>query len=244
MKLKVLSWNIWCGTYLDQVIEFLKNADADIIALQEVAGDQRGNIADIIAKKLGYEYVHAVDMDMPLRFLPGHPSDEKGTIKYGNAILSRHKIIGSKIYELSRENNFRRLIIRADLEVGADVLSVFSIHLRHTHQQQSAGQDLEAENLLQLIPSQRAVVLGDFNSLPDSTVIQRVGRILQDTEASSVTPTWSVYNNGCTGCLVAEVKYKLDYIFTSRDIKTDSFKVHESKGSDHLPLSAVLEIPE
>jgi exonuclease III len=72
MKLKILSWNIWCGTYLDEVIKFLKIADSDIIALQEVAEDNRGNISEIIAKELGYKYVYTTDIDMPLKYLPGY----------------------------------------------------------------------------------------------------------------------------------------------------------------------------
>ncbi len=54
MKLKVLSWNIWCGTHLDQVIDFLEKSEADIVALQEGCIDQRGNIVKIISEKLGY----------------------------------------------------------------------------------------------------------------------------------------------------------------------------------------------
>ena len=67
MKVKILSWNIWCGTYLDEVTEFLKNANADIIALQEVVEDERGNLVEIIAKELGYKYVHAIGMNMPVK---------------------------------------------------------------------------------------------------------------------------------------------------------------------------------
>lgn len=242
MKLKILSWNIWCGTHLDEAIKFLKNADADIIALQEVAKDDRGNIVEIIAKELGYNYVHAVDMDMPLKFLPGYKSDNKRKIKFGDAILSRHTITNSKTYELSNENNFRRLVSEADIKIGNKILHIFSIHLKHTHQKQLDLQDFEAENLLKLLPEKNTIVMGDFNSLPESTVIQKINTVLQDTEVGSATPTWSVYKEGCIGCLVESIKYKLDYIFTSKDIKTSSFKVYNSKASDHLPISAIIEI--
>lgn len=36
--------------------------------------------------------------------------------------------------------------------------------------------------------------------------------------------------------------YRLDYVFTSYDIKTSSFKVEKTKGSDHLPVSTIIEI--
>lgn len=242
MKLKILSWNIWCGTYLDEVIEFLKNSDADIIALQEVSESDSGNMAEIIAKKLGYEYVHAIGMKIPLRFLPGYKSDDKRSKKFGTAILSRYKITRSKIYELSKENNFRRLIIEADIKVGSENLHIFSIHLKHTHQKQLALQDLEADNLLKLLPEKNVIVMGDFNSLPGSAVIKMVGQTLQDAETGLATPTWSMYKAGCTVCLVEDVKYKLDYIFASRNLVVNSFRAYSSRGSDHLPISAIIEI--
>ncbi|MFA5886717.1 MAG: endonuclease/exonuclease/phosphatase family protein [Patescibacteria group bacterium] len=241
MKLKVISWNIWCGTHLDEVIVFLKSAEADIIALQEATEDERGNIADVIAKELGYECVHAIEMKIPLRFLPGYKSDDKGSKKFGPAILSKYKIISSQIHELSYADDFRRLVIAADIKIGSEILSIFSIHLKHTHQQPSVLQDQEVENLLGFLPAKKVIVMGDFNSLPDSSVIKKMSRTLQDAELSSATPTWSVYKEGCTGCLVESVKYKLDYIFTSRDIKINSFQVDDSTGSDHLPITAVIE---
>jgi len=241
MKLKILSWNIWCGTYLDGVIEFLKTANADIIALQEVIEDERGNLVEIIAKELGYEYVHAIGMNMPVKFLPKYEKDDKRTIKFGTAILSKYKIIDSRIYELVDEN--KRLVIGTDIKIGNETLHIFSIHLKHTHQKPSEIQDVETENLLKLLPEKNTVVMGDFNALPESTVIETMSQVLKNAGENSTTPTWSVYKDGCT-CITkdGEIIYQLDYIFTSKDIKTNSFKVYESKASDHLPISAMIEI--
>ncbi|MEK7059996.1 MAG: endonuclease/exonuclease/phosphatase family protein [Patescibacteria group bacterium] len=240
MKVKILSWNIWCGTYLDEVTEFLKNANADIIALQEVVEDERGNLVEIIAKELDYEYVHAIGMNMPVRFLPKYGKDDKRTIKFGTAILSKYKIIDSKIYELVDEN--KRLVVGADIKIGNEILHIFSIHLKHTHQKPSEIQDEETENLLKLLPDKNTIVMGDFNALPESFPIQKMKQELKDTEINSNTPTWSVYDNGCIGCLVKEIKYKLDYIFTSKDLKTNLFKVYKSKASDHLPILAIINL--
>jgi len=240
MNLKVLSWNIWCGTYLEGVIDFLKHVDADIVALQEVSDDSRGNLAEIIAKKLGYEYVFDTQVDMPLKYLPGYESNDERTIKFGNAILSKHKIIHSEVHLLGE--NGKKSAVQARIEVGSNILNVFSVHLLHTHQQPSEAQNKQAENLLKFLPKENMMVMGDFNSLPESTVIKSMNETLYNTEPSSNTPTWSVYKEGCTECLVDEIKYKLDYIFTSKDLISNSFTVHESKASDHLPVSVIIEI--
>ncbi|MCC7004744.1 endonuclease/exonuclease/phosphatase family protein [Candidatus Nomurabacteria bacterium] len=240
MKIKILSWNIWCGSHLDEVIDFLRDLDADIIALQEVCEDERGNLAEVIAKKLGYECVHAIGMLLPVKFLPGYDNSDTGGMKFGNAILSKHKIINNNAITLT--NKSQRLIIEANIEVGDSILNVYSIHLNHTHQTQSDLQDLQANNLALLANKPNTIVMGDFNALPDSSVIEKMSSVLKDVDEKKSTPTWCVYKEGCTVCLVDEVKYKLDYIFASSDIKSNSFKVHNSKGSDHLPISAIIEI--
>ncbi len=240
MKIKVLCWNIWCGTHLEEVIEFLKKADADIIGLQEVCEDTRGSIGEIIAKELGYHYVHAVNMDLPVRYIPGYGDDDMRKIKFGPAILSKHKIVKSQVIELTKEDN--RLIIQADVEIGNQIVHVYSIHLKHTCQKYLELQDLQAENLINITSNEKTIVMGDFNSLPESIVVKKIKNALKDTEESIATPTWSVYKNGCTMCRVDSIRYKLDYIFTSKDLVANSFTVHDSKGSDHLPISAIIEI--
>ncbi len=240
MKLKILSWNIWCGTYLDEVIEFLKNADADIIALQEVVEDENGNIGEIIAKELGYEYVYEANLNMPLKYLSREETADKKSIKFGNAILSKYKIVNSKIHQLTEES--KKSAVEANIKIGENILNVFSIHLRHSHQKPLELQNLQTENLLKLLPKTNTIVLGDFNALPESFPVQKMKQELKDTEINSDTPTWSVYKNGCTVCLIEEVKHKLDYIFTSKDMKVSSFEVYKTRASDHLPISVIIEI--
>jgi endonuclease/exonuclease/phosphatase family metal-dependent hydrolase len=239
-KIKILSWNIWCGTYLNEVIKFLQKNKVDIISFQEVIENNSGNIAKMIAEKLGYEYVYAIDMDMPLKWLPGYEKDNKKTIKMGNAILSRYKIVESKVHKLIK--NEQRSVIEANIYIGDVLLNVFSVHIMHTHQKQLDLQDLQIENLLKILPEKNTIVMGDFNSLPNSSVIQRMNKSLNNSEINCNTPTWSVYKDGCDICKVDKVICKLDYIFTSKDIVTNSFRVYSSKASDHLPVSTFLEL--
>jgi endonuclease/exonuclease/phosphatase family metal-dependent hydrolase len=240
MKVKVLCWNIWCGAYLDDVIDFLRSADADIIALQEACIDDRGNIAEIIAGKLGYEYMDAIGMDMPVKFLHGFANDDTTVIKFGTALLTKHKIIESNIIKITDMSN--RLISEARIDINGNIFNVFSVHFNHTHQTQSELQDTQAKNLAQLANKDHTIVMGDFNSLPESSVINEMKSVLNDSDGVESKPTWCVYKDGCSVCLIDEIKYKLDYIFTSQDLKSSSFEVHNSQASDHLPISAIISI--
>lgn len=128
--LKVLSWNIWGGKYLEEIVTFLKTVDANIIVLQEVIENETGNTAMTIANKLGYECVYGIGMKMSSKWA-GPPREKEEIISFGNAILSKYKIVESKIHELSDEK--RRVAVQANIQIGNNILHVFSIHLQHNH---------------------------------------------------------------------------------------------------------------
>jgi endonuclease/exonuclease/phosphatase family metal-dependent hydrolase len=227
--LKILSWNIWVDGYFDQIAEFLKNTDADIIALQEVKdSDPKRDVIKYL-DSLGYKCVFAQIEKI---------WDEE-VHRFGPAIFSKYPIVESKIYELDKNDS--RVAIKADIQIKNKLLHVFSVHLVHTHQQESDEQAQQSLNLLKVLPKDNVIVMGDFNATPDSQAIKNMRTVLVDSDSSNI-PTWSVYPEGCPGCTSQEINIRLDYIFTSKDLSVKSFKVGDSKGSDHLPISAEIEI--
>ena len=232
MQLKVLSWNIWIDGYFDQIKEFLKASHADIIGLQEVQADDPERDVIGFLTDLGYGHVFA---PVPKK---GKKVGERD-VQDGPAIFSKLPISASEIYKLSEVES--RCAVRADIQSGNATLHVFSTHLLHTHQGPSAIQEEQAENLIKHLPREKTILMGDFNATPESATIQKVRAVLNDTDPSS-QPTWSVYPAGCHVGNPQDVNIRLDYIFTSNDLQTSAFKVERSKGSDHLPISVVVEI--
>src|SRR3989304_6742529 len=236
MQIKLLSWNIWGGRHIDEVIDILKNANADIIALQEVIKEKDTNTALTIADRLKYESVYALEMPISSKWT-GPVREKEETLMFGNAILSKHKIVFSKNYELSTEES--RIAISVDISIGDSILHVFSIHLKHIHVTKNDPKVVgflkgQADKLASLLPPERTIVMGDFNALPESYTIRKMRSTMQDTEKGSSTPTWSVYPEGCDICAPKRVEYKLDYIFVSKDLKTKEFKIGDSNGYNHL----------
>lgn len=229
MKLKILSWNIWINGYFDQVANFLGQSGAEIIGLQEVTNDNpKRDVIGYLAN-LGYESA----------FAPVKHSWGSKTYHDGPAIFSKYKIAASQTYVLSEIDP--RAAIRADIEVGDIMLHVFSTHLLHSHQQPSDTQNLQVDALLKVLPGTKTVVLGDFNATPDSMPIRTISTTLRDTDPVS-TPTWSIYPAGCSICNPQSLDTRLDYIFVTKDLQTNSFKVERADGSDHLPISVMIEI--
>ena len=229
MKLKVLSWNIWIDSDFNEVVKFLKNSPADIIGLQEVVNN---NPARDIIKVLQNEGYNS-------HF--GYAEHSWGGNVYtdGPAIFSKYEMSNKKTYVLSKKD--KRAAVSCDIKVGNRLIHVFSTHLLHTHQKLDDEQEIQAATLIKGLPNNNVILMGDFNATPDSSVIKNVRKVLIDTDTKSL-PTWSVYREGCLTCNQQTVEIKLDYIFTSKDIKTGSFTVEESKASDHLPISAIVEV--
>ncbi len=244
MQLKILSWNIWGGQYLSQVVDFLKEANADIIGLQEVSQDPGGanNVAEVIGKQLGYRWVYGVVKRLKTSEI-GWKSEK--IMDWGNAVLSKYKIIENKNHPLSEAH--KRFALEATIQVNTKNFHVFSTHLVHIHQKPPETQEkletheTQATNLIKLLPSQRAIVVGDFNATPENAAVRKMREVMADTNPASA-PTWSVYPEGCEKCKPQAIDTRLDYIFTTRDIKTSLFKVESSRGSDHLPISVMIEI--
>ena len=230
MKLKVLFWNIWVDGFLEKWKDFLQAADADIIGLQEVKSDDRAR--DIIGAltKLGYEHVFACTEQV---------WDGK-TYRHGPAIFSKFPIVHSEKIQLE-EGDDERAAAYAQIDINGTTLHVFSTHLIHTHQQSSKKQEEQTNKLISKLSSGRVIVMGDFNATPESTSIRTMNKVLIDTDPAAA-PTWSMYPEGCGKCNPQEVDTKLDYIFVSKDLKAHSFKVGQSDGSDHLPISVIVEI--
>ena len=227
MKIKILSWNIWYHGYFDQITKFLKESDADIIGLQEVVvGDKDRDIIGYLSA-LGYNHV----------FAPVMKIEDGRTMS--NAIFSKFKITGSETIDLS-EKDYRNAL-RADIEVGGKTLHVFSTHLLHTHQKPSEIQDLQAKNLLKSLPSENTIVMGDFNTTPESEAIRIIEEVLVKAD-SKLDPTAFFYEAGCNEGICKLTKGHLDYIFLSKNLKSHSFEIGDSKGSDHLPISTVIEV--
>jgi endonuclease/exonuclease/phosphatase family metal-dependent hydrolase len=233
MTVKVLSWNIWFGKHYHEIAKHLKEAEADIIALQEVIQDLDGkhNTAENLAKELGYHWVYEETTQFPF---------EGRTVSWGNAVLSKYKIHEHKVHELS-EGEDRRTALEVHVEIDEKPFTVVSTHLVHTHQKPSELQESQAKKLLEIIPKEHALVMGDFNALPDSNALKNVSEVLKHTD-TQLDPTWSMYVDGCEECKIEELVHRLDYIFATQDIDVQSFQTDYSKGSDHLPIAATIEV--
>ena len=218
--LRVVTYNVHKCRGMDarvsavRIASVLGEIDADVVALQEVLGDQ----AEAIAAEMG------------MAFVIGENRRHQG-FAYGNVVLSRFPIRATQNYDLSVEGREQRGCLRADLDLNcAGVLHVFNIHLgtgllERRHQ----GRKLVAAQLLgDLAWEAPRVVLGDFNEWTRglTTRLLRAQMISADFRRRSYPGLLPLLH--------------LDHIYYDPALSLEHIKVHRSRlslmASDHLPL--------
>ena len=252
MVIKIVSLNMWLGGILmDDLLDFLKYQDADIVALQEVYNGTDGSLErqyrsmEILKKALGYPYEN---------FAPDFRDYERtnGKAVRGNAILSKFPILSYDVtyfgapYSESayrdvpgNYHNCPRNLQHVVLDTVAGNVDVYNIQ---------GVWDLDGDNyseprknmsktVLSAVKEKANVILmGDTNAKPGNKAIKAVEQELKSVFEDSVTSTFNMRRKDNPGYATAAV----DMVFVSKNIEIIDRKCDDVDISDHLPVSAVL----
>ena len=235
MNIKVMSFNTQhCLHYIsreidyDAFVEEIKKHDADIIGLNEMRDE--GPAADfeaqtkILAEKLGYYYYFAKAIDV------------NGVNPYGNGILSRFPIIYAETImipdpEVRAYKGYyeTRCLLKAKVDVCGG-LNVCVTHFGLNPDEQENA----VRTILANLSSEKCVLMGDFNVTPEANVLVPLHEQMFDTA--------KMFTEELMSWPVDEPTMKIDYIFTSQDIKVLSADIPADVVSDHRPYVAKIEI--
>ena len=219
MMLRVMTFNTQhCLNYLTKKIDYDKMAEAictcapDIVSLNEMRG--KGAIegyddqVPILAERTGMQgfFAEAIRFD--------------GKNPYGNGLLSRFPVIHFEVIpipapEVKSYGGYYedRSLLKAVLDLGGKVLTVMVIHYGLNPDEAERATDAVLENL----PSERCVLMGDFNLTPDSPCIAKIRERMQDT---------AEYIGGDSGSFPSDApRVKIDYIFAKNCLQKQVFEV-------------------
>lgn len=231
-NLKIVTMNMHFGSYGKQkVVDFLKDTDADIIVGQEAI------------KNLDIErYPHKIDEFAIL------------TLNSKNEIIKKEKLA-----TFSNGNAFY-----ADIKFNGQIIRVVNIYLNpfsFDKQEVKPVEDFQENKakvkdiLRKLVPTFKihqkeivdirkaidqspypVILAGDFNSVPNSYEYYELGRGLTDAFAEVGRGSSTTFHD-------YKFPIRIDYIFTSKEIKPISYRVDRSvKLSDHFPVIAEFKI--
>ena len=232
--MKILTYNVQhCASFMENhKIDFelfaktILDFGADIIGLNEMraAGeasdyqDQVGTLSRLTGIENSY-FAKAIYVK------------DKGP--YGNGLLSKFKIVSTEVFPVPDPNPRKyngyyetRCLLKAKLECG---LTVAIIHMGLNPDEQENAVKVVLENM----EDEKFILMGDFNATPDSEVLRPIKERLFDTASLTEDPLLSFPSD--------KPEIKIDYIFTSHDIKVKSVSVPPLTCSDHRPYIIEIE---
>jgi endonuclease/exonuclease/phosphatase family metal-dependent hydrolase len=231
---RVLSYNVGNGLApADRLVQYLYYADADIIGLQELAGDQ----AEAIERQLATVYPYRVLF--PAGFA-------------GKGLLSRFPIVASERHLFADG----RPDLSAQIEIGGRTAQVVVAHPRPPKVRVS-GATFDPVTLRQIQEVAKlatgggpSLVLGDFNMThrqPEHRIMTTAGLIDAFHEVGSSVNSFPkrVGNPHRFGPRTQNITLppiiRIDYIWYTRDFIARSAGLGRDAGSDHLPVVAGID---
>lgn len=235
MKLTLMSFNTQhCENFLTKEIDYdvmvkaIRESGADIVGLNEIRdkGTQEGYEpqARILAERLGYHYYFAKAIDVMGASNP-----------YGNALVSRYPILTAETIPVPDPTGSRtgeryetRCLLKATLSVG-DGLTVCVTHFGLNPEEQVNAVNTAVAG----IEDTACVLMGDFNVTPDDPVLLPLRERLYDTA--------ELFDGERLSWPSDKPERRIDYLFTTRDLKVLSADIPAVVASDHRPYVAEIE---
>lgn len=247
----VVSWNIDRGAKLQGVVDFLAEAKADLVLLQEadVNAKRTGNrhVAQEVSRSLGLNYVFAPEFQ---ELAQGRgPS----LAYHGQATLSPWPLSNSRTLRFQKQSRFwqprwflpkiaffqrrigGRIALVGEVNIGGHKLVTYNVHLESRGSDQLRCSQLEEclADVSRYGPRVPIILAGDFNmNVLHSDALYAVERTrfcCMPAEARATTRPRRFKNR------IAE---PIDWILARGPVHTANLRVHSSvSASDHYPIS-------
>jgi endonuclease/exonuclease/phosphatase family metal-dependent hydrolase len=229
--IRVMSYNLHQGFAtsgaldLEALARTIEDAEADVVALQEVS---RGWVINGSTDMLAW-----LSRRLRMSVAWGPAADAV----WGNAVLSRRTIVVYDQIELPRGGvAMRRGALAAEIELGGrDRLVMIATHLHHVegHSQVRVPQ---ATALVEWWKKREStVVLGDFNAAPDAPEMEVL-------RAAGLRDAFLLAGSGPGLTFSSDnPQRRIDYIWLSPDLLARDFRVMPGQASDHLGIAVTIE---
>lgn len=231
-KIKVLCYNLRFGELatLEELAQFIKSENPDVVALQEV---------DVNTSRAGAKHQNGKDFITELGFRTGMLTAYARTIDYaggyyGIGILSKFPFLQTRRIMLPMTSGAReqRAMLIADVELPeGKVFTFVSTHLDHSSSPVRLAQ-VKALNVALKKNPYPVIVSGDFNAKPDAPEIANGMKQWR----TACSPDFTISSDN--------PRSKIDYIFyaPANKWKPVAAATPKVKLSDHLPLWAEIEL--
>ncbi len=224
--IRLLSYNLYAGNIqVDEVLAIIRQADADVVALQEL----NTYLAEAIRQQLSEHY--------PYQAL--YPYDDPR----GTGLLSRYPIREESWWLLAMGHQ------RAELDINGTPVVIYNVHPQIPHfallRFSSSGRTNDLTDILDRAAQETlpTLLIGDFNMTDLSADYARLtARYTDAYHAVGWGLGWTFPASGQVfGWGIPLPLARLDYLFYDKHFRAlDARVLPNGGGSDHLPLLVTL----
>ena len=229
---RVMTYNIHQGfdAYgrhgMEAIAQVIEDEDPDVVALQEVSRGWliNGSVDTLVwlSRRLGMAYAFGPAADSV----------------WGNAVLSRLPVRRASNHFMPNNDAIvmDRGFMTIEIDVGRDeVLALLATHFHH-EEDDSVHRMPQTRAILEAVEAHNTVLLGDLNAHPDHPEIVLIADAgFVDAFVAAGPPgdgfTWPT----------DELEKRIDYVWTSPDLKVTDFSLPMSTASDHLAVAVTVD---
>ncbi len=254
MSVKFITINTWFGGILwDELVEFIKNENPDILCLQEVY-DGKDQSHEKRFRTVE-EYKKIFSGTLPHFAFGATVFDTGINAEWGNAIFSKFQITSSQTiffdlpyshYDFQLDADPRLAaegVLVAEVKVGDKNIFIGSWHgVWDHHGGDTDKRHIMEEKIINGLKDKGSIILaGDTNMNPTSNVIQNIQNSL-NLESVFGTTLKSTFNMPQKKNPGNYANSPVDMVFVSRDIEIRKKEMPNVNISDHYPLVVELEV--
>ena len=240
-----------------ELLEFIKNQDADIVCLQEYTFHNRpdklteNKIKETLSAYPYYIYTPAsANYNSGVALFSKYPIEQVKAINYeslyNSSCFYKLNINGNHVAlinnhlesnQLSREDRefYNQMIQHFDSNKLQEVRTTLIHKLKKAYIVRSVQADT-IHNMIEAL-DMPVIVCGDFNDTPISYCYQRIRGSLSDAFRESGFGPGITYHE-------QRFLFRIDHIFHSKTMHAFNAKVHHVMYSDHYPVSVSLILPK
>ena len=252
--IRIVDWNVERGLQFSGILNFLRDAEADLILLQEVdlnaRRTQHRDIACELARSLQLNYVFGRE------FLELSEGSAASPAFHGQATLSPWPLSNGRIIRFRSQSDFwkphwyvprielfqrrlgGRIALVSEALIYSQRIATYNLHLESQEEDAIRLEQLQEtlDDAARHTESSMVVVAGDFNlSAENGNAVQMFQRDgFHDAVRLPTTPTAvrGLFQKGRA----------IDWIYVSGDVPAEGQVHNRVRASDHYPVSATLAI--
>ncbi len=238
-----------------EIINFIKNKNANIVCLQEFYSDKKNSDnasaikdnSNLPNSYISYSIKNNIASNSGIATFTNYPIINKGKIslnnndnfciytdlKINNKIIRVYNIHLKSIHLGYNDYNFLKNLNRTDTIDVEGAKNIFQ-KMKRSYITRARQSDLISANIKQC--SYPIILCGDFNDVPMSYAYHTIKGSLNDAFRMSGNGIQETYTE-------TDMPFRIDFILYSKNIQAYNFNREKVSLSDHYPINCTLQLP-